>query len=76
MLSLLEIDISRFAEVETKTKGGHNMRKPDIIYTDILPRDINLYIDLPDEECHEIESAVGSWAEQRFDILIWLKEEN
>jgi hypothetical protein len=52
------------------------MRKPDIIYTDILPANIKDYVDLPDEECHKIESAVGSWAEQRYDILIWLKEKN
>ena len=52
------------------------MRQPDITYADILPRDINLYVNLPDEECHKLEASVGSWAEQRFDILIWLKEEN
>jgi len=52
------------------------MRKPDITYTDILPRDINLYIGQDDEECHKLISAVRSFKEQRYDILIWLKEEN
>ena len=32
MLSLLEIDISRFAEVETKFEGENNMTKTRIAY--------------------------------------------
>lgn len=52
------------------------MRKPDLTYTDILPENIKDYINLPDEECHKLVASTRSWAEQRFDILIWLKEEN
>lgn len=52
------------------------MRKPDLTYTDILAKDIDLYVNQPDEECHKLEASIGSWAEQRFNILVWLKEEN
>ena len=51
------------------------MRKPDITYTDILPENIGDYVNLPDEECHKLE-AVTVNGEQRFNILVWLKEEN
>lgn len=51
------------------------MRKPDFAYTDILPRDLNDYINLPDEECHELEVVTYVEGEQRFDIKIWLKED-
>ena len=51
------------------------MRKPDIIYTDILPRDIELYVGMDDEECHKLESIIGINGEQRYDIKVWLKEE-
>lgn len=47
------------------------MRKPDITYTDILAKDINLYINQPDEEYHKLE-AVTVNGEQRYDILVWL----
>jgi hypothetical protein len=50
------------------------MRKPDIIYTDILPKDIELYVDLKDEECHKLEPVEFN-GEQRYDIKIWLKED-
>ena len=57
-------------------KGDVNrMRKPDLTYTDILPRDLSLYINQDDEECHKLE-AVSTNGEPRFDILIWLKEDN
>jgi hypothetical protein len=48
------------------------MRKHDIIYTDILLKDIELYIGMDDEECHKLESVV---VEQRYDIKVWLKKE-
>lgn len=49
------------------------MREPDIIYTDILPRDIDLYVGMEDEECYKLESVVVD-CEQRYDIKVWLKE--
>lgn len=51
------------------------MRKPDITYTDILPRDIELYVNQDDEECHKLEAVTGPNGEQRFNILVWLKED-
>jgi len=51
------------------------MRKPDIVYADILARDIELYVNLEDEECHKLESAIGIDGEQRYDIKVWLKDE-
>jgi len=35
------------------------MRKPDIVYTNILPRDVELYVGMEDEECHKLESKYG-----------------
>lgn len=52
------------------------MRKPDAIYTDILPRDISIYVNQSDEECHKLESVTYADGEQRYDIKVWLKEEN
>lgn len=52
------------------------MRTPDLTYTDILPRDINLYVSQPDEECHKLEAVTGPNSELRYDILVWLKEDN
>jgi len=49
------------------------MREPDMIYTDILSRDVGLYVNQDDEECHKLESVVAN-GEQRFDIKVWLKE--
>ena len=49
------------------------MRKHDMIYTDILPRDIGLYVNMDDEECHKLESVIVN-GEQRFDIKVWIKE--
>lgn len=51
------------------------MRKPDVVYTDILPRDIELYVGMPDEECHKLEAVKGPEGEQRFNILVWYKED-
>ena len=52
------------------------MRQPDTIYSDILPRDIDLYINYEDVEGHKLEAVTGPNGEQRYDILVWLKEEN
>ena len=51
------------------------MRKPDIVYTDILPRDVELYVGMEDEECHKLESITYANSEQRYDIKVWLKED-
>lgn len=51
------------------------MRKPDITYTDILPRDVELYVGMDDEEYHKLESIIYPDGEQRFDIKVWSKEE-
>jgi len=48
------------------------MQKPDIIYTDILPRDIEHYINLQDEYSHELEFTIGTEGEERVIIKIWL----
>lgn len=52
------------------------MRKPDVIYTDILPKNINIYVNQFDEECHKLELVTYANGEQRYDIKVWLKEEN
>ena len=49
------------------------MRNPDMTYSDILARDIGLYVNLEDEECHELEAVTGIDGEQRYDIKIWVK---
>ena len=54
--------------------SDNQTRKADIIYTDILPRDIELYVNLPDEECHKLESVMVN-GEQRYNVLIWYKED-
>jgi len=54
---------------------ANNMRNPDITYNDILARDIELYVNLEDEECHKLEAVTGIDGEQRFDIKIWAKED-
>ena len=51
------------------------MRQPDIAYTDILPRDVDLYVNLEDEDCHELEATIGIRGDDRFNIKIWLQEE-
>ena len=48
-------------------------RRPDITYKDIAPEDIKDYVDLPDEECHQLE-AIFFNGEKRYDIKIWTKE--
>jgi len=49
------------------------MRKPDIIYKDIRPGDIDLYIE-DDEGCHKLVPVTFN-REQRFDIQVWVREE-
>jgi hypothetical protein len=51
------------------------MRKPDAIYTDIQPKDLNDYINQADEECHKLEAVTYADGEQRFDIKVWYKED-
>lgn len=51
------------------------MRNPDMVYNDILARDIELYINLDDEECHELEAVTGIEGEQRYNIKIWAKKD-
>jgi len=50
------------------------MRDADMTYNDILARDIKLYVNLEDEECHKLEAVTGIGSEQRYDIKIWVKE--
>lgn len=50
------------------------MRNADMTYNDILARDIELYVNLEDEECHKLEAVTGIDGEQRYDIKIWTKE--
>lgn len=52
------------------------LEQPDIIYTDILPRDTELYANQPDELCHKLEATTGIDGELRYTIKVWLKEEN
>ena len=51
------------------------MRQSDLTYTDILPENIKDYVNLPDEECYKLEATTGPNGEQRYNILVWLKEE-
>jgi len=46
------------------------MNKPDAIYQDILTKDIDLYINLDDEDHHEIIPTNDT---ERVDILVWYK---
>ena len=50
------------------------MRKPDITYTDIAPANIGDYVNLPDEEDHQLEAIFFS-GEKRYNIKVWLKGE-
>jgi len=56
-----------------RNKEANNMRNPDMTYTDILARDIELYVNLDDEECHKLEAVTGTDGDQRYDIKIWVK---
>ena len=52
------------------------MRDADMTYNDILSRDIKLYVNLEDEECHKLEAVTGiDDGEQRYDIKIWVEED-
>lgn len=51
------------------------MRNADLVYTDILPSNLNDYIGIPDESHHKLEATTGPAGELRYNVLIWLLEE-
>jgi len=57
--------------------SGNDMRKPDVTYQDILPKDIGLYVNIMDKDYqgHRLESVIGPNGEQRYDIKVWLKKD-
>lgn len=62
----------RLQEEDKADPDVSRTRTPDITYIDILPRDIDLYVGLEDEECHRLESVTGPDGEQRFNISVWI----